>query len=398
MDIYIHQDKFHQVVLKQFHIKKMNKEEQTIRRFLCYYQELACNKYPSESKMNEVLGELYDAKFHVTLTSFGSYSLFIYSLTAVDPKYIEDEEYTLEKLEEIFTELTYPCMAKTKANLSVFNRAYEIYESDLLSILENTQAVAYQEAVLEYFKGTDRAFYSYGSLEELSRITPKKLFDYYQTLQKEETISICTGHIPSSKKMVDATLTPKKNYHFKDRGTPPSFIRIPNSSKQCYLHIIYETNIFADDPLYYACMCLNHILGGNSSSYLFGIVREKYGLCYSIHSTYLAASGIIILSCTLDPSSLNQGLEAIEEAFKELPKLNFDLEETKKHFISNHYLGEDYIDTAIQNYLSDHYFLDTPKSTKEVEALKHVSKQDILSAFHKLTKTFTYVYGGKKNG
>lgn len=398
MDICIHQEKFHQVVFKRYRIKKMNLEEQTIRRFLCYYQELACRMYPSETKMNQVLGDLYDAKFHVNLTSFGDYSLFVYSLTAVDPKYIDDETYTIEKIEEVFEQLIIPHMGKTKANLSLFQRAYEIYESDLLSILENTQAISYQNAIIEYFKGTARAFYPYGTLEELSKITPKSLFDYYQSMLNEETISICTGRMPAYKNLDNITLTIKHNYHFRDRGNPKPILKVTNSSKQCYLHIIYETHIFADDPLYYACMFLNHILGGNSSSYLFDIVREKYGLCYTIQSTYLAASGIIIISCVLDPSDVEQGTKAIDEAMQQIPKVEFDIDEIKKYFISNASLAQDYIEAAMQNYLSDHYFLDTPKTSKEVSAYKKVTKEDILSAYHKLEKTFTYIFGGKKNG
>ena len=96
MDIYIKQNKFHQILLKKYFVTPIIKEDQTIRRFLCYYQELACKAYPTEAKMNVILGELYDAKFNVYLTTFGSYSVLVYSLCAIDPSCVDDEEYTLE--------------------------------------------------------------------------------------------------------------------------------------------------------------------------------------------------------------------------------------------------------------------------------------------------------------
>lgn len=395
MDIYIHQDKFHQIVLKKYYISKINKEEQTIRRFLCYYQELACMAYPTEAKMSLILGELYDAKFHVNLTTFGSYSLYTYSLTAVDPTFIEDNTYTLKRIEEIFELLIEAKMNSSTADKILFDRAYEIFESDLLSLKENLQAVAFDQTLTHYFKGTSRDFSRYGSLEELSKITPKSLFSYYQRLKKEEMIFIGTGRMKDQKDEETITLTPKRNYHFKDRGNPPKQIIEKNKSQQCYLNIIYETNVFSDDSLSTACSFLNHILGGSSSSYLFQKVRETYGLCYSIHSSYLGATGIIIVSCALDPKNIKQGLKAIDEAVEEMKSLDFDLEEIKNIFIANHRFLEDYLDTVIQNYISDTYFLDTPKTSEEIKLYKSVTKEDIMKVYQKLKKSFVYILGGK---
>lgn len=395
MDVYIQQDKFHQIILRRYRIAKLNKSTQTIRRLLCYYQELACSAYPTEAKMSLALGELYDAKFQVSLTSFGSYSLLVYSLIAVDPCYIEDDEYTLEKLESVFEEFLCPKMNKGQANPTLFQRAYEIYESDLLTLLEDTQGIAYQNAILEYFKGTERDFLNYGSLEELRKLTPKNLFEYYQKVSEEETISICTGHVPSIEKQDGISLTPKRNYHFKERGNSEVVIKVPFPSEQCYLCMIYDVGIYAENKEYYACMFLNHILGGGSSSYLFKIVREKYGLCYSIHSTYLGATGIIVISCVLDSTLLKQGIEAIDEAISSMDNLDFELEETRKYYLSNHALGEDYIETAIQNYLGDNFFLDTPKSTSEVKGFQSVTKEEVKKVYKHLKKSFTYILGGK---
>ncbi|MDE6656370.1 MAG: insulinase family protein [Anaeroplasmataceae bacterium] len=395
MDFYIHQDKFHQIVLKRYYISKINKEDQTIRRLLCYYQELACKAYPTEAKMNLILGKLYDAKFHVSLTSFGFYSLFTYTLTAVDPTFIEDDAYTLKRLEEVFDLLLEAKMNSTTADKALFDRAYEIFESDLYSLKENLQAVAFDQALTHYFKGTSRDFSRHGSLEELSKITPKKLFSYYQQLKKEETISIGTGRMQSQKKEEGITLTPKRNYHFKDRGNPPKEIIEKNKSKQCYLNIIYETGIFSDDSLTTACSFLNHILGGGSSSLLFQKVRESYGLCYTIHSSYLGASGIILISCVLDPKDIQQGLKAIDEAIEEMKEMDFDLEEIRNIFIANHRSLEDYLDTAIQNYVSDTYFLDTPKTSEELQLYKNVTKDDICKVYQNLKKSFVYILGGK---
>ncbi|MDE6660556.1 MAG: insulinase family protein, partial [Anaeroplasmataceae bacterium] len=287
MNIYIKQDKFHQILLKKYYVTPIVKEDQTIRKFLCYYQELACKSYPTEAKMNIALGDLYDAKFHVYLTSFGTYSVIVYSLCAVDPSCVDDDTYTLKRLEEEFEQLIDAKMNSTTADKILFERAYEIFESDLLSLKENLQAIALEKTLSLYFKGTLRDYSKYGTLEDLEAITPAKLYAYYQKVKKEETISIGTGRMPLKEENKKITLTPKRNYLFKDRGNPSQIIAEKSKSKQCYLNIIYETETFSNDPLFFACSFLNHILGGGGSSYLFRRAREKSGLCYSICSSYI---------------------------------------------------------------------------------------------------------------
>ncbi|MDE5546929.1 MAG: insulinase family protein [Anaeroplasmataceae bacterium] len=395
MDIFIKQDMFHQIMLKKYFVAPIVKEEQTIRRFLCYYQELACKAYPTEAKMNSILGDLYDAKFHVYLTTFGSYSVFVYSLCAVDPSYIDDENYTLNRLEEEFELFLEAKMNSATANKALFERAYEIFESDLLSLKENLQSISVENTLLHYFKGTTREYSRFGTFEDLEKITPKKLFLYYQKLKNEETISIGTGRLSFKENPQAITLTPKRNYLFKDRGNPPHSLSEPSKSKQCYLNVIYETNTFSDDRLFSACAFLNHILGEGGSSYLFRKVREKYGLCYAISSSYMGASGIILISCVLDPKNVKKGIEAIEEAVEEIEKLEFDLEEIRNVFISKTRLMEDYLDTAIENYFMDTYFLDTPKSSQAIKGYQNVTMKDILEVYKRLKKSFVYVLGGK---
>lgn len=63
----------------------------------------------------------------------------------------------------------------------------------------------------------------------------------------------------------------------------------------------------------YALRVLNAILGENMSSRLFQVVREKYGLAYSVHSScqLYADSGGLIISAGLDKKRQMKGIELI---------------------------------------------------------------------------------------
>ncbi len=398
MDIWIHQNKFHQVVLKKFYIKPIQKEEQTLRTLLCYYQEIACKAYPTEAKMEIALGNLYDAKFKLSLTNSGKYSIFCYSLSAPDPAYIKDSNYTIEGLETEFLKFIEPYFPNSTANQDLFLRACEIYHSDLMGFEEDLLSKSLQQMLTTYFKDTERDFLPLGSAEELKKITPKMLYLYYQELIKEEHIAIGTGNYPSYKNLSLVSLQPKWKYTFRSRGKQKENMCIePYSSRQAYVHILYETQIFADDSLFYACKLLNYFIGGGSSSILFKTIREKYGLCYLIHSAYYAASGILVISALIDALQIKKTISKIDKALEELQIDEIALEEAKAYFIGNTLLGDDFIDTKLHAYLTDHYFPEMPKTNKDIQGIQAVQKEDVLRAYALLKKSYTYVLGGKKN-
>lgn len=396
MDIYLKQEKFHRVIFKLYRVKRIIKKDQTIRNFLCYYQELASEDYPNEAELNRILGEYYDAKYRVYLTTYGSYSVIEYSLTAIDPKYLDDKKYNIKALEELFWKLVKPKLLKNTCDKELFLKAKETFESDLLEREEQPQLAAFKGAISTYFKGTKRDFSTFGSIKELKDITPKDLYDYLKNVEKEESFSIASGNFELTGSNA-GTLQPKRNYNFTERKAAPKKFIQPAKTNQSYLEIFYELGIYANDRLYYAAMILNHIFGGQASSTLFKTVREKYGLCYSINSVYLGATGIIAVSAIINKKDLNKTLKAIKEAIKEIEDGNFNLKEAKEYCISKYYSGLDYLSTAVGNYLSDNYFLDSPKSTEELKSLKKVTKDDVLEVLKKLKQNFVYVYGGDGN-
>ncbi len=397
MDVILHQDKFHKIIFKSYRVSKIKKENQTIRNLLCYYQEMACEKYPNEAMFIYILGYNYDAKFKVSLTSFGSYSLIEYTLSAVDPKFINDSNYTIENLKQLFIDACKPIFKDKKADSELFKRVFDIYESDLLSKEDSHQSMALRGTVRTYFKDTDRDYDAIGNLDDLYKIDEKMLYDYYESVCNEETISIVSCLEKDKIDLSNITLKPKHNYHFRQRNKVDKFNFVDADSNQTYLEVIYETKTYANDKLYFAMMFLNYIFGGASSSNLFKIVREKYGLCYAISSMYLGATGIIIVSTILDKKNIEKAIEAFEESLNEIKNGNFDIEEVRRHYVSVYKANSDYQETAISNYLSDNYFLDSPKSTKELEGILSVTKEDISKCAQLLEQTFIYAYGGKND-
>lgn len=395
MDIIIEQTKFHRILLKKFLIRPLDIKEIAIRNLLCYYQELICKKYPQEEQMLQFLEELYDAKFKVDILHYGTYSLFEYSLECVDPFYIEDQTYTLDVLIDAFDLLTIPYFKNGCAEPMAFKRALEIYQSDLYSYLDSFEMRAFDQAIKTYFKGTLREYSKLGSLSEIEKITPKDLYQYYLKIQKDETLTIMTGRGVQTKETI-GHISFKKDFQFKKRNPVSQRIHEPFISKQCYLEVIYDPQIFADDPLYPSMLVLNYILGGSPFSKLFYEVREQEGLCYSISSSYLATSGILILSCSTEKNLVPKVLKSVEKVFKTLFN-SISLKEIKESILSLKLEEEDYIETAVYSYLTDHFFLDYPSTVKEIESIKLVTLKSLQQAYEKMKCSLIYTFGGDEN-
>lgn len=396
MNYEITTDKFHKVILSKYRIRRLKPKEQTIRNLLCYYLSLACEEYPTEEKFSIFQEEGYDMRYSVALRSIGNYSILSYTLSAVDPKFIHDTFYTHEFLEHSFNTCMKPLIKDNNFDTKLFKKAKEIYLSNLLYLGENESRRAINQTLRTYFKGTVRDFSTDGEAEVLSKISCKKLYTYYLSTLKDESESYAVGDVAGKYSIInDFDIAPKKNHFFIKRGICDDKIICSADTKQTYLEIIYDCKVFSKNKEFYAVSFLNYAFGGCSNSKLFQIVREKYGLCYSISSNYFGASGIILLSAIIDYTSLNKTLEAIDEAFNDLLN-NFSLQDIKDYFLLERSGRKDYLASYLSETFMDKNFIDSIPSCKEVEFIQEVTMQDVKKAYKKLKRSLIYVYGNTK--
>ena len=395
MDFLLQTEKFHRIVFLKQSIRKIIPKDQTIRNLLCYYLSLANEKYDSIEKFDYFLSKNYDLKYRVNLSTFGNQSIISYSMSAIDPKYLSDEEYNIKLLEESFDDITKPLIKNNKFDLKIFNKAKEFYASNLLYEDESDKK-AYDGLIDAYFKGTTRAFNSTGSLEELEKIKINDLYQYYLSTLDDEKISYAVGDVKDIKAINNSTLKIKNDYFFKERINHLPYIEAKGDTKQAHLFIIYDPFIFTDSKLSEALSLINHHFGGASNSKLFEIIREKLGLCYSISSTYMAASGIILVHAIIDKKDVSKVINEIDNIFNHLLD-DFNLDEKKEYYKMYYKDKYDYIYTLYNEFLTKNYFKNTPIIKEEVEIIDSLTMEDIKEAYSKIIKKLVYVYGGDVN-
>jgi len=110
-------------------------------------------------------------------------------------------------------------------------------------------------------------------------------------------------------------------------------------------HMAMGVRIFGrNDKRRYALRLLNVILGENMSSRLFQVVREKYGLAYSVHSSahLFEESGALVISAGLDRKRTLQAIELITREITRLKAVSVghrELKMAKEYVIGQLKLG-----------------------------------------------------------
>jgi predicted Zn-dependent peptidase len=394
LDVLIKSDKFHKIELKRRYVRKYIHKDHTIRNLLAYYLSLACEKYNTESKFNKFLGINYNLTYQVSINNVGCYSYMSLSLSCVNPKYISDNKFNLETILDAFYECIKPVIKKNKFDKKLFNRAKEMYLSNLLYALENEHKNAIDFTINTYYKGTN-AMSSDGNLDELNNINIKDLYNYYLSIINDENIDYISGDIDINV-VNNSNLSVKNDFLFLDKGQYEPFVVKYANTNQCYLQIVYDVKSYTNSKDFYVANIINYEFGGKSNSKLFRIIREKYGLCYHISSSYYGSRGIIMLTAAINKKDVNIIIDKIDEVFNTLID-DIDLESSKDYFKSGLLADKDKLSYLVNNHFYDTYFFDKYPSYNDNKHYDDVTIEDIKRVYNSITKELVCVYGGDSN-
>ena len=397
MSRYIDINKFHTVSITKYIVSKIDPKEITIRSLLISYLRLSSSKYKTEEDIVRACEDLYDFKFEVRGDMHGSYFMIVFKANAIDPKYIHDDTYTLDKIYNLFKDLSTPLIVNNSFDKKTFLTAKKHLKATILKMDKYLDVKASSFAFHTFFLNTLRDFKPMGDIEELNKITIEDLYAYYSKISKDENVCYFLGDFNGKYpyNTIDY-ISPKLDHNFIDRGVlDKNLYLMPYKSKQMYLRIIYDINVFSGDLKIYPFILLNYFLGGSNYSYLFQKIREEYGLCYSITSELYGASGILMVNLEIKKKDLNLVLDKIEECIHDGVQY-INLDQIKRMITLTHKASYDYQESYIQDLLCRDSFPNIFDAKNYVEKINQVTLEDIEEAFKHLSsvRKVTFAFGG----
>lgn len=133
------------------------------------------------------------------------------------------------------------------------------------------------------------------------------------------------------------------------------------------------------DPQRFAFSLMNTIMGGNMSSRLFQIIREKHGLAYSVYSflTSHEDTGMFGIYTGVHPDSVQKSLDLIFKAIGEIRETlvsDDELKDAKEYTKGNLLLADESVDNQMvrlaQNEIHFNRYIPVSSVIEKVDAVK----------------------------
>jgi predicted Zn-dependent peptidase len=399
-------NKFNKILISVNFKSKVNKKEITIRNFLFDFLCSSTKKYNTLRLFEIEREDLYSLSISNNSKRYGSVFISSINIMTLDSKYIK--ENILDKsLDFLYEVLFNPNIDNKSFDKNMFN----IVKRNMLenyNTLKNRTSNYARIKAFECLGSKDINSYRNGGYKnDLLKITPKSLYNYYKKLFNNNVIDIFVigdfNELEVINKFKDK-FSLNNNYEcnddisieYKNNNKIKTKIESLKDTSQSKLNIIYKVinmNKYEREilmPLY------SSILGGSTYSKLFQNVREKNSLAYTINSYALLNSSVLTISGGIDKSNYNKAIKLIDIEFNKMKNniTDEELNNAKKEIISEY---KSITDTpgGICAYYLDKEALGGEDMKEVLKKTSEVKKKELYMLSNKISKSVVYLLGGK---
>lgn len=403
-------DKFRLCHMEVIFRQDVVKEDLTKRSMLFEMLTENNNTYKERRKLVLHLEDLYNTYLYSVTSRVGKTILTSLCLDFIDPKYTKGE-FLPKVLSLPFDIINNPNVKNNEFDINTFNVVKKRLELDIKSVNEDPKKKSIMESLKETDNESVSAYSINGEIEDLERITPSNLYEYYKQVLNHDLIDI---YIIGNLDMYEVANIIKDYSEFnviKEKNTQllvDNKIRkkIKKSSgymniSQANLAIILNLNNLSKFERDYVTNVYNNILGSNSlDSKLYKYLREKNSLCYNVTSMYQKYDQLLIIHTAINKENYNLAVKLIKKALKEMQQGKFledAIDNAKNMIMSSLSYNQDNPGSIVDNYLFQNIAELDPIEVRK-EKYKTVSKNDIVNLAKKIKINTIYLLSdGDKN-
>ena len=337
----------------------MNRETVTKNALITAILRRGSQNLQSQDVISKKLEEMYGASFDCGIDKTGDNHIMKFYLEAISEEFLPEKEELAKKCIEILLDIIFNPLIENNG----FKEEYvESEKNNLKQIIEskidNKRAYSLERCVEEMFKDEPYGLYKYGYVEDLDKLTPQNLYEYYKQLINQCKIDIfvsntitnmasnTTNDLESNeninniieqndiiKKLKEREpIYVKSNENNNQESSQEKVIEEHMQVGQGNLVIGLKVNANQDDAKYLTSV-YNAILGGGANSKLFQNVREKESLAYTAASNYRRQKNVIFIRCGIEIENYKKALDTIRVQLEDIKNGNFteeDLINSKK--------------------------------------------------------------------
>ena len=405
-------DKFKTVTVKMNFKRELKKEEITYRNMIINTLCESTSEYPTKRLMNIATEELYELNYRAMNYISGKYNIMGFDVTFLNEEYTE--EGMLDKSIKFLADLVFKPNIERKRNGVGFNEenfklAYNSLKNSIISEKENPDGYSRIRMLENMEPNSYLSYRSSGYLEDLEKITSRKLYKYYESMLSRDVIDIFViGEVNERhvRKIVEQyfsnikTIKKPTDSHFirpKKTRLVPKKIKEKQKINQSKLCLGLKIDKMTNFELRYVLNVYSYILGGGPDSKLFKSVREENSLCYYISSSSQPLNSILTINAGINKNDFTKALTLIKKELLNMRKGKFtdeDIIKAKITYINTLKELEDNPQNIISLYAGIEY-LKSDNIDQRFIKINKVTKNDVVKLASKIHLDTIYLLEGE---
>ena len=314
-------DRFKQGCLSVQLVRPMRREEAALNALLPAVLLRGCRSCPDLRDITLRLDDLYGASVGTLVRRVGDYQTTGLYSSFLEDRYAMAGEQVLAPMAAFLKELLLDPVTADGAFSADF---VEGEKKNLISTIEaqlnDKRAYAMEQMIRRMCREDTFGLSRLGETEDVAAITPKALYDHYQSILRTSRIDVFyVGSAPAHqvadlvKEMLGdiprnyVNLPEQTGFHTCPGGSFEEQMEV-NQGKLC---MGFTSPVTTRDKDFVVMQVLNTVFGGGITSKLFMHIREKLSLCYAIGSGYHGTKGIVTVSAGIDSGKSEQVQEEI---------------------------------------------------------------------------------------
>ena len=393
----IYTNKFKTNLYAVFLATPLDRENITKNALLTAVLRRGTQNIKSQDLISKKLENMYGASFDCGIEKSGDNQIMKFYLETISEEFLPEKEELTKNSVNILLDIVFnPLIEKNGFKREYVESERENLKQIIESKIDNKRTYSLERCIEEMFKGEPYGLYKYGYIEDLEKITPENLYEYYKELINECKIDIFVSGIIESEKVNKLIEENSEVVNLRSRkakyivNTEISKNKSSKESKTIEEHmqvgqgnlvIGLEVNSSEENSKFIASV-YNAILGGGANSKLFQNVREKASLAYTAGSNYKRQKNIILIRCGIEISNYEKALSTIQEQLEDIKNGKFseeDINNAKKLITESIKSINSEQDSEITYYYGQEISDKFISINEYIEKINSVSKEDIIN-------------------
>jgi len=388
--------------------RKFNKNEITICNVLLGILRRSTKKYNTRIKFSRKIEDLYAANGRSLYSRMGNVMCLSFSFTILDDKY--SEKGLFDQAMDFFYEIIFN---PNVTNNSFDKISFDVVMNDTKAMIDSFKEYQRDYSIVKAFElYNEDAPYAYnqiGNIEDLNKITPKSLYEYYKDVIRSSDIDFAVvGDIDFD--YVEKAISSRFKFKNKKSKENDYFVKYKkhrekiqkkienNNTKQSALAVVCSLENMTDFEKFYVTKLYDSILGYGPNSKFFKNIREKNSLCYYASAHSYIDDNIMLITSEINKENYEKVMELIEKEMQDMREGKFsddDVKDAKEAILSVLDELEDNPFQIIKTYYyNDRFGINSVDELKN--EYKKVSKEDIKSLANKIFVDTSFLLGGDK--